>query len=508
MNKKCIHFYFRKLPVIIITLLFIIWPFLVISKKIVVNSPKMSVLLSGLYINFFTYYRILAWSIVTLLLLIIFISSFFFNKYKIHFTESYSILLCLFIWILFSAILSPYKEAFFGMHDRTRGLFAYIIMFVFSFLISIFIRNKEHQKLIFYGFLICSFFIVIFSTLQFFNFDPFLRTPLKHLIGNINIVSAREYLNTTFAGLYNKNVLGSFLSISLIVFSLLYFLNSKKTKKAIFYFFSLLTFASIISSFTRGAWISIFVVFVLLIIFDKNISLKEYIILISSFILIFIIMDLISPRKYYMRLVDSTLVSVILLVFILITMSLKKFIPKISTKILFFSIFVIIISGIFIFSVLTPHYFKDNEKIMNLGSKRPYIFWTVSETIFKNPAFGTGPETLLFNIDVEDEYRYKYLKDQFIDKAHSIYLGIAVDSGIGALLLFVYLCSLILNSLWIHRHKIGAKITFWGIIVYLIQGLAFDANICSDILFFTLLGIGLYYSNMVENRLLKLTLMI
>lgn len=198
------------------------WPFLVISKRIIVNSPKISILLSGMYINFFTYYRLIAWSIATLLLLIIFISSFFFNKYKIHFTEPYSILLCLFIWILFSAILSPYKEAFFGMHDRTRDLFAYIVMFVFSFLISIFIKNKGHQNLLFYGFFVCTFFIFLFSILQFFNFDPFLRTPLKHLIGEINVVPAREYLNTTFAGLYNKIVLGSFLSISLIVFSLLY----------------------------------------------------------------------------------------------------------------------------------------------------------------------------------------------------------------------------------------------------------------------------------------------
>ncbi|MCK4798442.1 MAG: O-antigen ligase family protein [Spirochaetes bacterium] len=493
MIKRIYYFIFKRLPVLTISFLFAIWPFLVIKKVINVGSPKMSVLISGEYLNFFTYYRLIIWGIITLILLVIFLFYIFSIKIKTHFIMSYSLLICLLLWVILSAILSPYIEAFFGMYDRTRGAFAYIVGIIFTFLVSFFVTNNTQRKIIFAGFFICTFFITLFSILQFLGFDPFLNFPLKYLIGVDNQIVSVAPKYTTFAGLYNKNILAGFQSVALVIFSVLFFNAKNKTGKIIFFIMNILIFASLISTSTRGAWAAVVIFLVLYTIFDKKINFLRLFLLIISFIIIFILMDFFSEHTFFKRLSQTFLVSIILLFFIIpVVLLFKKFLPNVSKKKMFASIFIGIIGSLFIFSIFAP--FRDNPKIMKLGSIRVYMFWRVSELILKNPVFGVGPETILFNLDVEDTYRYKYLKTQYIDKAHSVYLGLASDSGIPALCFFIALCAIVLQALWKHNSFIGAKVIFWGLVAYFIQALSFDAVICNDLLFYSILGIGIYYT--------------
>jgi O-antigen ligase len=143
--------------------------------------------------------------------------------------------------------------------------------------------------------------------------------------------------------------------------------------------------------------------------------------------------------------------------------------------------------------------FKGKEK---LGSSRGYI-WSRSIPLIKDTLIlGTGPDTFVFDFPQGDLIGKYYAYDTpniVVDKAHNLYLQIAINYGVIALLAFlgiivIYIVDSIklyaLKENYDERPKALGAITFLGVIGYLFAGMFNDSVVSVAPIFWIVLGVG------------------
>jgi len=137
-----------------------------------------------------------------------------------------------------------------------------------------------------------------------------------------------------------------------------------------------------------------------------------------------------------------------------------------------------------------------------LGSSRGYI-WSRSIPLIKNNLLlGSGPDTFIFQFPQNDLFGKYYAYDNpniIVDKPHNIYLQIALNEGLIALLAFlaiILIYSIDSMKLYALRreysktHVLGTA-TFLGVIGYLFTGLFNDSVISIAPIFWIILGVGI-----------------
>ncbi|AWK50043.1 polymerase [Clostridium beijerinckii] len=143
--------------------------------------------------------------------------------------------------------------------------------------------------------------------------------------------------------------------------------------------------------------------------------------------------------------------------------------------------------------------FKGKEK---LGSSRGYI-WSRAIPLIKDTfILGTGPDTFAFEFPQGDLIGKYYAYDTpniVVDKAHNLYLQIAINYGVIALLAFLAMMVIyIVDSIKLYAFKehfeersimLGA-ITCLGIIGYLFAGIFNDSVVSVAPVFWIVLGVG------------------
>lgn len=142
--------------------------------------------------------------------------------------------------------------------------------------------------------------------------------------------------------------------------------------------------------------------------------------------------------------------------------------------------------------------FAGKEK---LGSARGYI-WSRSIPLLKdNLILGKGPDTFVFEFPQNDLIGKYYAYDtpnMTVDKPHNLYLQIALNNGLIALIAFLGVMLIyIIDSLKLYALKkeyetselFGAAISL-GVIGYLVAGLFNDSLISVAPIFWILLGVG------------------
>lgn len=146
-----------------------------------------------------------------------------------------------------------------------------------------------------------------------------------------------------------------------------------------------------------------------------------------------------------------------------------------------------------------PYYgFEGREK---LASNRGYI-WSRSIPMLKNTIMiGYGPDTYGLHYP-NDDYYGKLVGlslHQQVDKPHSLYLQIALNTGILSLLSFILLILIYLHKsikIYLNKHEYSTlpEITglaiFFAVLIYLITGLSNDSVVAISPMFWTILGIG------------------
>ena len=154
--------------------------------------------------------------------------------------------------------------------------------------------------------------------------------------------------------------------------------------------------------------------------------------------------------------------------------------------------------------------FKGKEK---LGSMRGYIWGRALPLLKQNILIGSGPDTFVFRFPQNDLVGKYYAYDttsMVVDKPHNLYLQIALNEGVIALLAFLAVMIIyIVDSFKLYALKneyendqiLGAA-TCLGVIGYLFSGLFNDSVISVAPIFWIVLGVGVAI-NFINRQKLK-----
>ena len=142
---------------------------------------------------------------------------------------------------------------------------------------------------------------------------------------------------------------------------------------------------------------------------------------------------------------------------------------------------------------------EGNEEVL---TSRVYIWSRAIPKIMEKPFFGYGADTfeVVFpNHDYAGLYKAYNRSKIIVDKPHNMYIGIASNLGIIALIAF-----LAINFIYIKNSLLAIKMQgiknsediyrmgiLLCIITYLISGIMYDSNIVSTSIYYILLGIGI-----------------
>ena len=161
----------------------------------------------------------------------------------------------------------------------------------------------------------------------------------------------------------------------------------------------------------------------------------------------------------------------------------------------------------------TVSFFNGKEK---LGSSRVYI-WSRSIPLLKNNLLlGSGPDTFIFQFPQNDLFGKYYAYDNpnvIVDKPHNLYLQIALNEGLIALLAFLAIMLIyIIDSMKLYAlkneysktHVLGIA-TFLGVIGYLFAGLFNDSVISVAPIFWIILGVGIALNYISRKEIIKST---
>ena len=156
--------------------------------------------------------------------------------------------------------------------------------------------------------------------------------------------------------------------------------------------------------------------------------------------------------------------------------------------------------------------FKGKEK---LGSSRGYI-WSRSLPLIKNTMIlGTGPDTFVFDFPQGDLIGKYYAYDTpniVVDKAHNLYLQIAINYGVIALVGFIAMLLIyIIDSIKLYalknnfedRNQALGAITCLGIIGYLFAGIFNDSVVGVAPIFWIIFGVGIAINFMNRENIRK-----
>ncbi|MFO7814364.1 MAG: O-antigen ligase family protein [Halanaerobiales bacterium] len=334
---------------------------------------------------------------LVLLLAIIILLKQFYDQNKIN-TDLSNISIFLFLtFTILSTIFSKYYfQSIYGRPHRWEGLITYISYVLIFITAGYFIRKKSYLKKIIKYLFISGSLISIYGLIQFYGLDFIKRDPL------------RVKWTRSFSTLGNPNFAASYIAIILSLSLVLYLFSNDKDKLYRYGFFSSLFFAFLIATSTRSALVG-FLVSTLIFIsfFHKYLrnNFKKVIIITLIFIIIFGIIDF-DQQLYYSRRV----------------LSLFTDVQTLATS-------------------------DDDEEVEMIGSKRFVIYKFSIPLLFKNPVFGSGPDTFdkVFPHDELNKLS-EGTGRKIVDKAHNEYLQIGVTLGLPALFFYLLLLYYIYNK--------------------------------------------------------------
>lgn len=385
-------------------------------------------------------------------------NSSFANKYIFKsFTLPDIAMLALLVFSFISALLSEYKtDAFLGAEKgRNHGFLIIALYVAIYFLIT---RCFYYIEYIFYALSITCIAIYILAILNTFYIDP---------LGMFARISNEKTINNFISTIGNKNILSSFICITLPVHISLAVYTSKIMPRILYYIASGFGFAALMVSTSDSGLlgIGIFMVVFLIIIarkitFIKRFSLSIAVMLTFSKLVHFIsyLNDDITKEidKIQRFFIYSNEVYIIILAFALIAvlfyiidykkpnMTLSKAVP-ISLGVLAGLAVVSVISIMVYFSIFdTETKLGSLEKFLRFnykwGTHRGYM-WICSMEIFKDSTFlqklfGFGPDTFYHAFEPYFMGLQKF-GDSSTNAAHNEYINYLITIGITGILAYL-----------------------------------------------------------------------
>lgn len=298
-------FKFEKLHVYVLALIAMILPNIVFLKAI--PQPRDTIFYMAfpkgdINYDFFSYWKTMFLIFSTVFLVIIYLV----NSYKkIKWKASYGFLIVYAIFIILSTITSPFRElAMKGMGDRFEGVFtllSYLVLFYVAYNIA---EDKEDRKIVLGGVIAGSIIVGIVGIFQYWGFDIYRLKFVQQLIVPENY-SDFEFKfqfgrHTISSSLYNTNYVGSYMVIMLFLGIGLYLSSKSKKDKILSLSYTLLMYSNWLGCRSRGGVLGGEAIFIFTLLLFRNLMKKykkELIILVSSFVIVFLLMNLVKSDQ-------------------------------------------------------------------------------------------------------------------------------------------------------------------------------------------------------------------
>ncbi len=376
------------------------------------NIPKMIIMLAG--------------GLILLILLLV-------NYKKLTIDKKDMLILIFAGFIFISTMLSSnIKYSLFGAPKRYEGMLA-IFTYIMIYLCSKKFLSFKNKKMLLNIFYIIYIAVCILGVLQYY-----IKIPELYPIFSKGVCG-------TFG---NTNFMGSFVSIGIAIFTLLYIIKGSKLN----FFASNLVFFCMIACHARSSWVAFiglcFIILIYLIKQRNKEYLKRTFILIISFTLIF---------TYLFTSKDN-----------LVKNKIKVISKEIKTA-------------------------TEQGIQPSMGSSRISIWAMTLGLIKEQPIIGVGTDNLAQGfIDNPNDELIKFVEKyhSLPDKAHNEYLHIAATIGIPALIIYL---TFIFMNLFKHRKQLFSNsntfIISSAIICYLVQAFFNISTIGVAPIFWFLLGI-------------------
>ena len=143
---------------------------------------------------------------------------------------------------------------------------------------------------------------------------------------------------------------------------------------------------------------------------------------------------------------------------------------------------------------------------------RGYIWNRVLPLILKHPLLGSGPDTFMLTFPQNDYVAKAALGGNFfqslITNAHSLYLQMAVQTGIPSVIFLLLFAGIYLWDSWklfggrktyTWEEKMG-KALFLGVCGYLICGLTWVSSVCTTPFFWLFVGLGIAVNDRLNGK--------
>ena len=336
--------------------------------------------------------------------------------------------------IFISFLFSPYKEvAFTGSTERNEGFSMFLVYICLFFLASRYLKVTEKSLDLI---LIVGSASAFYGVLQFYGIDPIQKWAL-------NGISVANSIGT----IGNRNFFSSYVVLFLSLSTALYIFKDKIK----YLCYTLILFAGLIASLTRGGWLGYGAVFITIFIFsiiskERKSRIIKMLIMIVFFIVIGGTLDSTTNGSVTGR-VDN----------------LKE---QITTQ-------------------------DEEVKSKSSASSRMDILGMTLKAFKDRPLLGTGPDTLgnRFYDDYPIEMNnHINVYGQSVDKAHNEYLEYATSCGIFTLISYLTLVIMIGVKLIKRRKNEKYIIILMPIIGYLVQAVTNISVPMVAPLFWILLG--------------------
>ena len=365
-----------------------------------------------------------------------------------------------------SVILSPHpQKAFWGRHFRSEGLLAFVLYGVAFFLFSWHSRSGENARKLIRVIIFSAIIASAYGLLQFGGGEILSRDRI------------RAGWWRAFATSGNPDFLSAFLLL-VLPFPVLFYLCAsdiqKKSKNLLWLVASAIIFSCILATYHRGAWVGLAAACLVAgVALWRKVQLRSLFKVKRVFILVAVFITCLLAISYYAEASGR---------------------PSILTR---------ISSGVGTESI--------EESSIDV---RTYIWRATCVLIMKRPAFGWGPDTMY---DVFQKHApkpvqlgYQGIMRTKPDKPENIFLQIAYEGGMVALVPFAVVIGLILLSLWRSLSGLDGNDrlivfgVFLGITAYLAQQQFSFSTLSTSPIFWSLAGMGLAVSSYAESTKTKL----
>lgn len=200
--------------------------------------------------DFFSYYKMVWLLIATSIAAVILIYKLYKERFRCVKTYFYIPIAIYFICIVVATIFSEHRDiALGGFTDRYEGMYiliAYLILMIFTMNL---IKSEKSIKIIIIGLLFSASIISVIGIFQYLGYDLYQSNFGKSLILPSmydQFKSSLQFMNephSMYVTFYHKDYTGSYMAMLFPLAFTLFFLTSKKSIKALFGVFTILTFA-------------------------------------------------------------------------------------------------------------------------------------------------------------------------------------------------------------------------------------------------------------------------